>query len=223
MNAQELFFKLNRIQRIAIVVAIAVLLQVVFYFLVVSDKLGYISALNQQINRLKMDIRNEENNLKQGPKLMAKIDGLKKKLQTMVAGLPEKQDIEELLQKISQLLSQTNLTTKRFVPGKEQINTELYYAKIPISLDIRGIYRRQGAFLAALNNLSRIVNVPNIRLSPDGNRSSTEKKLGLWPLNANVTANTYRRLSQEEIKRIQEQNKKAQKGRRGRGRRRGRR
>jgi type IV pilus assembly protein PilO len=221
MNAQELFFKLNRIQRIAIVVAVAVLLQVLFYFLVVSDKLGYISSLNHQINRLRMDIRNEENNLKQGPKLMAKIDGLKKKLQTMVAGLPEKQDIEELLQKISQLLSQTNLTAKRFVPGKEQINTELYYAKIPISLNIRGVYRKHGAFLAALNNLSRIVNVPNIKLSPDGTRSSTEEKLGLWPLNADVTANTYRRLSQQEIKRIQQQNKKAQKGRGARKHRRG--
>lgn len=222
MNAQELFFKLNKIQRIAIVGAVAGLLCVLFYFLVVSDKIGLMSALNHQINRLKMDIRNEENNLKQGPKLMAKIDGLKKKLQTMVAGLPEKQDIEELLQKISQLLSQTNLTAKRFVPGKEQINTELYYAKIPISLNIRGVYRKHGAFLAALNNLSRIVNVPNIKLSPDGNRSSTEEKLGLWPLNANVTANTYRRLSQQEIKRIQEQNKKAKKGRQGARRRRGR-
>ena len=202
MDAQELFFKLSRIQRIAIVVAIAVLLQVAFYFFVLSDSLTRISSLNKEINSLKIHIRNEQNNLKKGPRLKKQIEGLRKKLETMVAGLPEKQDIEELLQRISQLLSQTNLKASRFVPGKERVNTELYYAEIPISLNLRGDYRKHGAFLAALNNLSRIVNVPNIRLSPDGNRSVTEKKLDLYPLNASVTANTYRRLSKEEIERI---------------------
>ncbi len=207
MNPQELLFKLNKIHRIAIIAGVAVLFLFLFYFFVVSDSLDTIGRLNQEITRLKTDIKNEQNTLKQGPTLKAKIEELKKKLQTMVAGLPEKQDIEQLLQTISQLLSQSNLEAKRFVPGKEQVNTELYYAMIPIQLQVRGIYERQGAFLAGLNGLPRIVNVPDVVFQRDGAVTPTEKKLGVWPLDAQVTANTYRRLSQEEIKRVQEQAK----------------
>jgi Tfp pilus assembly protein PilO len=106
-----------------------------------------VSSLEKQIGSLKLEIINQEKILAQGPKLKARIQELEKKLQTMVASLPEKQEIEILLKKITDLLSQTNLVAKRFVPGKEKVDEELYYATIPLELNVRGEYQKIGAFL----------------------------------------------------------------------------
>ncbi len=206
MTAEELFFKLNKIHRILIVLAVCILLLAAFYFLIVSGQMAQIQSFEKRISRVKNDIRNEENILKQGPALKARITKLKDRLQTMVASLPMKQDIEALLQKITELLSETNLVSKKFVPGQEQINRELYYAAIPIEMNVRGDYEKQGAFLASLNDLPRIVNVPRIALIEASSLSPTEKdlarKLDVVPLDADISGVTYRRLTPAEIERI---------------------
>ena len=206
LEPREIFFKLKTIHRILIVVGICVLLLVAFYFLWVAEDLEKVSNLEKQIGSLKLEIINQEKILAEGPKLKARIQELEKKLQTMVASLPEKQDIEILLKKITDLLSQTNLVAKRFVPGKEQVNEELYYATIPLELNVRGEYEKIGAFLASLNDLPRIVNVPTIKLGKAGALSSREsdlvKKLDVIALDSDISGVTYRRLSPEEIKEI---------------------
>jgi Tfp pilus assembly protein PilO len=213
MTVEEVFFKFNKIQRILVVVAVAILLLVGFYFLVLYDMQNEIAKLEEAIGRIKLEIINQEKILAEGPKLKTRIEELRKRLQTMVASLPEKQDIEQLLKKITDLLSETNLVAKRFVPGQEQVNEELYYAKIPIQLNVRGDYQRQGAFLESLNSLPRIVNVPTIRLVKSGGLSAREadlaRKLDVIPLDGDISGETYRRLSQDEINKITEKKKAA--------------
>ncbi|MEJ2718350.1 MAG: type 4a pilus biogenesis protein PilO [Deltaproteobacteria bacterium] len=219
MTAEEMFFRLNKIHRTVIVVALAALILVLFYFFVVSDMLVRIDGLQKQIGRIKIAIINEEKILKQGPALKKRIVKLKHELQSMVASLPQKQEIEELLKKITDLLSENNLVAKRFVPGKEHINRELYYATIPISLSVQGDYQKHGAFLASLKDLPRIVNVPKITLKKGGMRGregELAKKLDVIPLDAQISGVTYRRLSPEEIKRITAQAKARKKGKRRR-------
>jgi type IV pilus assembly protein PilO len=206
LEPREIFFKLKTIHRVLIVVGICVLLLVAFYFLWVAEDLEKVSSLEKQIGSLKLEILNQQKILDEGPKLKVRIQELEKKLQTMVASLPEKQEIEILLKKITDLLSQTNLVAKRFVPGKEKVDEELYYAEIPLELNVRGEYQRIGAFLASLNDLPRIVNVPTIKLGKAGALSSREsdlvKKLDVIALDSNISGVTYRRLSPEEIKEI---------------------
>ncbi len=214
MSPNEIFYRLSKLQRILVVIAVCVLLLVGFYFLLVSDQLAEISNLETRIGDLQKQIRDQEAILAQGPKLKAQIEEWEKRLQTMVASLPEKQEIEVLLKKITDLLSETNLVAKRFVPGQEQINEENYYAVIPIQLSVRGDYRKQGSFLASLNDLPRIVKVPSIRLNKAGGLTGREaelaSKLGIVSLDAEITGETYRRLTPDEIKAITA--KKAQQG-----------
>jgi type IV pilus assembly protein PilO len=215
MTAQDVFFKLSRLHRAAIVAVVAVLLLVAFYFFVVADIRTEIAVIDKQIGRLKIQIMNEEKVLAQGPKLKKKISALKRRLQKMVHSLPQKQEIEGLLKKITDLLSESNLTAKRFVPGKERKNMKLQYAAIPISLSVRGDYYKQGAFLAGLRELPRIVNVPNITLKKSGKVGGKEgqliRRLDVIPLDGSITAVTYRRLSPAEVKAYARRQKKAQK------------
>jgi type IV pilus assembly protein PilO len=211
----EIFFKVTKLQRILIVVAVCILLLVGFYFLVIADIQANISSLEKQIGQIKIDIENQERILAEGPKLKVRIQELEQKLQTMVASLPEKQDIEQLLKKITDLLSESNLVATKFAPGQEQINEELYYATIPIHMSVRGDYSKQGTFLTGLNDLPRIVNVPQIKLNKSGAGSAREselaKKLDIVSLDADISGVTYRRLSAEEQKRIAEKKAAAQK------------
>jgi Tfp pilus assembly protein PilO len=143
------------------------------------------------------------------------IEAQKKKLQTMVASLPERQEIEMLLKTITDLLSESHLVARKFVPGQERINEELYFATIPIALNVRGDYQKQGSFLASLNNLRRIVNVPTIKLTVSGGLTGREsemaKKLDVISLDADISGETYRRLSDDEIRAIADKKAKVRK------------
>lgn len=206
MSIEEVFFKVTKIQRTLIVAAVSVLLLVAFYFLVIADIRSQIDSLEQQIGKIKIEITNQENVLREGPKLKQRIEELREELQQRVALLPEKQDIEALLKKITDLLSESRVVATKFVPGKEEVNQELYYARIPIQLSISGDYQKQLNFLASLNNLPRIVNVPVIKLTKSagsgGREGDVAKKLEVVTLDAAVNGETYRRLSPEEVKAI---------------------
>ena len=67
MDLLELFFKLKPIQRVAILVAVCVLLLIPFYFFVVSDKFNEIDQKQNEIGRVKMEIINQQKILAQGP------------------------------------------------------------------------------------------------------------------------------------------------------------
>ncbi len=206
MSPEEVFFKITTLQRRLIVAGVCVLLLVIFYWLLISDMRSQIDKLQAQIRSTEIEIANQKNVLAEGPKLLARIKILEERLQTMVASLPEQQEIEGLLKQITDLLSESNLVSKKFAPGKEQINEELLYATIPIQLNVRGDYQKQGSFLTSLNDLPRIVNVPTIKLIKSGQLSGREgdlaKKLDVVSLDADINGVTYRRLSQEEIKAI---------------------
>ncbi|MGO9117085.1 MAG: type 4a pilus biogenesis protein PilO, partial [Desulfomonilaceae bacterium] len=206
MSPEEVFFKISTLQRRLIVAGICVLLLVLFYWLVISDMRSQIDKLQAAIRSTEIEIRNQKNVLAEGPKLLLRIKELEQRLQAMVASLPEQQEIEGLLKQITDLLSESNLVSKKFAPGKEQINEELFYATIPIQLNVRGDYQKQGSFLMSLNDLPRIVNVPTIRLFKSGALTGREgdlaKKLDVVSLDADINGVTYRRLSQEEIKAI---------------------
>jgi type IV pilus assembly protein PilO len=206
MTPEELFFKVSSLQRRLIVAVICVLLLGLAYWLFLSGEIEKIDRITKQIESTKREISTQEHRLAEGPKLDARMKELEQRLQAMVASLPEQKEIEGLLKQITDLLSESNLVSKKFAPGKEQINEELFYATIPIQLNVRGDYQKQGSFLLSLNDLPRIVNVPTIKLIKSGSLTGREgdlaRKLDVVSLDADISGVTYRRLSQNEIKAI---------------------
>jgi type IV pilus assembly protein PilO len=202
-QALDIFYKLHKLHRVAIVLLICLLLVVGFYFLFVSDRWAEIDKLEKDIAKINNDIKSEQEIKNQGPQLEKKLKELAERLGSMVASLPEQQDIEPLLQRITELLSETNLVSERFIPGKETKDTKLGYAKIPITLKVKGDYHKQGAFFASVHDLPRLVNVPSIKLRKasglSGREKDLERKLNVVSLEGEISAETYRRLSQSEL------------------------
>jgi type IV pilus assembly protein PilO len=111
--------------------------------------------------------------------------------------LPSKSEIDALLSDINQAGLGRSLQFESFKPGAVVVKE--YYAELPIALKITGKYHDIGAFAADVANLSRIVTLNNINITPTKDATLTLES----------TARTYRYLDPEEIKAQQTANKPA--------------
>jgi type IV pilus assembly protein PilO len=102
--------------------------------------------------------------------------------------LPSKAEIDALLSDINQAGLGRSLQFESFKPGAVVVKE--YYAELPIALKITGKYHDIGAFAGDIANLSRIVTLNNLSITPT--------KDGTLTLDS--TARTYRYLDPDEVK-----------------------
>jgi type IV pilus assembly protein PilO len=100
--------------------------------------------------------------------------------------LPSKAEMDALLSDINQAGLGRSLQFELFRPG--QVSVKDYYAELPIAVRVTGRYHDMGAFAADVANLSRIVTLNNLSVTP--------QKDGALVMDA--TARTYRYLDEEE-------------------------
>ncbi|MCY7372053.1 MAG: type 4a pilus biogenesis protein PilO [Polaromonas sp.] len=101
--------------------------------------------------------------------------------------LPSKAEMDALLSDINQAGLGRSLQFELFKPG--QVTIKEYYAELPITVRVSGKYHDVGAFAADIANLSRIVTLNNLSLTPakDGT------------LLLETTAKTFRYLDVDEV------------------------
>lgn len=103
--------------------------------------------------------------------------------------LPGKAEMDALLSDINQAGLGRSLQFELFRPG--QVSVKEYYAELPIAVRVTGTYHDIGLFAADIANLSRIVTLNNLTLTPIKDREGV--------LTLDCTAKTFRYLDQEEI------------------------
>lgn len=103
--------------------------------------------------------------------------------------LPSKAEMDALLSDINQAGLGRSLQFELFRPG--QVSVKEYYAELPIEVRVTGSYHDIGLFSADIANLSRIVTLNNLSLSPLKDRDGI--------LTMDCIAKTFRYLDQEEI------------------------
>ncbi len=101
--------------------------------------------------------------------------------------LPSKAEMDALLSDINQAGLGRSLSFELFRPG--QVSVKDYYAELPIALRVIGRFHDVGAFASDVANLSRIVTLNNMAVSPN--------KDGALVMDA--TAKTFRYLDSEEV------------------------
>lgn len=107
--------------------------------------------------------------------------------------LPSKAEMAALLSDINQAGLGRSLQFDLFRPG--QIVVKDYYAELPIEVKVTGKYHDMGAFAADIAQLSRIVTLNNISISPVSKDAG--KDAGLLTMTA--IARTFRYLDTDEI------------------------
>ncbi len=101
--------------------------------------------------------------------------------------LPSKAEMDALLSDINQAGLGRSLQFDIFRPGS--VSVKEYYAELPITLRVTGRYHDIGAFAADIANLSRIVTLSNLSITP--------VKDGVLGMDA--TAKTFRYLDSSEV------------------------
>ena len=111
--------------------------------------------------------------------------------------LPSKSEIDALLSDINQAGLGRSLQFELFRPGG--LDVKQYYAELPIAIKISGGYHDMGAFAGDIANLSRIVTLNNMTITPKVEKN-LPKDVVVDPaaLTMDVTAKTYRYLDPEE-------------------------
>jgi type IV pilus assembly protein PilO len=124
------------------------------------------------------------------------LDALRKQLeqvQTYVTQLekqlPSKAEMDALLSDINQAGLGRSLQFELFRPG--QVAVKEYYAELPITVRVTGGYHDIGLFAADIANLSRIVTLNNLALTPVRDREGV--------LTLDGIAKTFRYLDEEEV------------------------
>jgi len=124
------------------------------------------------------------------------LDALKKQLEQvqqyvtqLERQLPSKAEMDALLSDINQAGIGRSLQFELFRPG--QVSVKEYYAELPIEVRVSGRYHDVGLFAADIANLSRIVTLNNLSLTPNKDKAGT--------LTMDGTAKTFRYLDEEEV------------------------
>ncbi len=113
--------------------------------------------------------------------------------------LPGKAEIAELLVDISQVGIGNGLEFQLFKPQQEQIKE--FYAELPIQIRVVGTYHQFGNFISDAAALSRIVTLQNLSIRK-ADKSEPSK------LVMDLTAKTYRYLSEEEQEQYRKEKEK---------------
>lgn len=101
--------------------------------------------------------------------------------------LPSKAEMDALLSDINQAGLGRSLSFELFRPGN--VGVKEYYAELPIALRVSGRFHDVGSFTSDIANLSRIVTLNNLNITPG--------KDGILAMDA--TAKTFRYLDGEEV------------------------
>ncbi|TAM45403.1 MAG: pilus assembly protein PilO [Burkholderiaceae bacterium] len=168
-------------------VAVALLVVVILWFVWLNNSDAQLDADRAQEVTLRADYQKKVAQA-------VNLDALKKQREQVLQyvtqlekQLPSKAEMDALLSDINQAGLGRSLQFDLFRPG--QVVVKDYYAELPITLRVTGRYHDIGAFASDIANLSRIVTLNNLSITPGKDGS----------LSMDATAKTFRYLDQEEV------------------------
>ena len=150
--------------RIAIAVAPAVIIAILFVMLVYFPK-------TKEIKKVNADMSAQENEIAKNKTKAAKLDILKiendkltKKLKELQEKLPEEEGVSTLIQQLSEMAVNADIDILTWRPEAKKAHPSGIVEEIPFSLTLAGTYHNLGSFFSNLTRLNRIVNVSDIQL-----------------------------------------------------------
>jgi type IV pilus assembly protein PilO len=95
-----------------------------------------------------------------------RLQEIEKSFGTLLKQLPDRTEVDALLQEVNQAGMGQGLQFELFRPAPEV--SKDFYVELPIDVEITGGYHEFGAFVADIARLSRIVTLNNVRIAPRG-------------------------------------------------------
>lgn len=148
--------------KVAALVLIAGLMGAAWYFLFYGEVEAALVTEQKKTKKLTDELNAEKEIEKNLKRYQDEIERLRKARDEMRDRLPENAEIAELLQQIHGQAKIVGLEIMRFERGEDEVET--MYARIPVTMVLRGTFHQVALFFYYLGRLTRIVNVENIKL-----------------------------------------------------------
>ncbi len=184
MEDKSLLIKVEKIKmpvRLTIFFGTLVLLIGLFIWFVYLPKTEQINNVSTSIEGLRAQLNRAQIQRQKLPKVRAEMEKVDLQFAEAQKLLPSDKEIPELLTKITELGTASNLDMSTFVP--QNLRKKGFYAEIPISLQITGNYHDVAVFFEKVGKMERIMNIKNVRMTPVSQQSTT--------LNVTCNAITY--------------------------------
>jgi type IV pilus assembly protein PilO len=156
------------------------------WWVVISDATDELERERNREPALKADYRSKLAQAVNLPELRKQKLQVEEYVTQLEKQLPGKAEMDALLSDINQAGLGRGLQFELFRPG--QVAVKDYYAELPITIRVSGRYHDIGAFAADIANLSRIVTLHNLTITPAGGQLAMD-----------ATARTYRYLDASEV------------------------
>lgn len=176
-------------QILSLVMLVVLIFGLAYYavFSGINDQITAEKATEEQLKQTFIDKKRQAVNL---AALEEQLKQIESSFGTLLKQLPTKAEMEALLTEINQAGIGRGLKFELFRPGAE-IKTD-QMATLPIQIRLSGSYEDLAAFVNDVSQLSRIVTIADISLTPAGDKSRPELLI------MQATAQTYRALEVEE-------------------------
>lgn len=173
--------------RIASLFGLFALILVLGWFLVCSEGIDTLELKQQEETRLRNDFLSKKKQAVNLDLYVQQLNEIDRSFGALLKQLPNKAEVESLLVEINQSGMGRGLQFELFKPSPEVVKD--FYAELPISVKITGSYHDFGAFAGDIGQLSRIVTLNNVQITPD--------KGGVLTMDA--VTKTFRYLDEEEL------------------------
>jgi len=152
----------------------------------VQDEIEQARLQEEQLRQTFVDKKRQASNL---VALENQLKQIEVSFGTLLKQLPTKSEMDSLLTEINQAGIGRGLQFELFRPAGEVKTDQM--AELPIQIRLTGTYNELAAFVTDVSQLSRIVTISDISLTPVGDAKSSR-------LVMMATAKTYRALEAEE-------------------------
>ena len=152
---------------------------IIFVILVVFVYVNYTYVYQprmQKIEQLDKDIAITAEKITEGKRIAARLPALKveykallEKLEFLEVMLPKEKEIPDLLVMIQDTLTEFNVDFTTFTPQNISWEQDRIYGRLPLTMSLTANYFDLIAYLDRIENLSRIIDVKELRLSKAGN------------------------------------------------------
>jgi len=162
-------FRDPKTQQIIIFFIILVVVIILFLRLVYAPNKVKIARTMSERDSLQIEVQRTEAARARLPELQAKIARLELEWVKAQQMLPKDKELPSLIQQISNSGTKAGVSFSLFRPGSASDRKD--YREIPVEINVTCSYHQLGEFLSNIGNLSRIVNVPKVTISPGDKRS----------------------------------------------------
>jgi type IV pilus assembly protein PilO len=135
-----------------------------FYFYIAEPKSAIIAALEAENSKMESEIQTLTIKVKHLDELVAANKQLEIELAKKKERLPPEEEAIMLLKQVSDLGVRLGLDIKLWKPGAQTEDASKLFVKMPVSVEVAGVYHTAALFFDRINRLPRIITVSGLKM-----------------------------------------------------------